>query len=87
VCGHQRQIDVATFFNRLTAIHRFDHCELARFFLDQPCDPIEIFSTLSAGQFAPRVLISTARRLYCSLDIARVALGDFGQFLLSGGVY
>ena len=77
--GHERQIDVATFLDRFAAIHRFEHGQLARFFLNQARDAIEIFPALASRHFAPGLVVSAPRRFHREINIARIAFRDLGQ--------
>ena len=46
VRGRERDIDVARFFDRLAAVHRFDDGERARFFLNQAGDAEDVLGAL-----------------------------------------
>ncbi len=50
---NQRQIDVARFLDRLAAVHRFEHSQLARFFLENARNAEEVFAAFAAGKLAP----------------------------------
>ena len=59
--GDEREIDVAAFPDRLPAIDRLKHGELARFLLDESRDPIEKFPALPPRYLAPDFAMRTAR--------------------------
>ena len=72
VRSNERQIDVATFFDRLTAIHCFEDGELTRFFLDQARDAIEKLPALASRHSAPGLVISAPRGFHREMNVARI---------------
>ena len=54
VRGRERDVDVARLLDRLAAVHRLQHRELARPLLELPGDPVEVLRALGAGELAPR---------------------------------
>ena len=78
----QRHIDIARFANRLAAIHRFDHRELARAILDHPRDAIDIFAALLRGHLRPDFVVCLAGRVHRSVNIFLRRQSDLGQLLL-----
>ena len=82
----QRQIDVARFLDRLAAIHRFEHGQLARFFLNQTRDAIEIFPALAARHFAPDIFVSAPRCFHREIDVVRIAFRDLRQLFFRGRI-
>ncbi len=84
--GNQRQIDVARFPDRFAAVHRFEHGQFSRFFLNQPRDAVEKLPPLAPGDFAPGVVVSAPRRFHCKIDIVRIGLRDLGQLFFGGRI-
>jgi hypothetical protein len=82
----KRKIDIARFFDRFAAVHRFEHGELTRFLLNQTRDAVEIFAALAPGHFSPNAIESAPRRFYRKIDIARSAVRDLCQSFLSCGI-
>ena len=46
----------------------------------------KIFAPLPARHLAPDIGVGAARRLHCQVDVVRISLRDFGQFLFGGGI-
>ena len=61
VRGRERQVDVARLLDRLAAVQRLEHGELARALLEDARDPEQVLRALGAGQRRPAVLERLAR--------------------------
>ena len=85
VRGGERDVDVARFAQRLAAVERLDHRQLARALLDEPRDPEQVLGPLAVGQRGPPRL-GGARRLDGRGDVGGAGPGDLGDRLLGGGV-
>ena len=81
VRGRERQVDVARLLDRLAAVHRLEHGELARALLELARDAVDVLRALAAGEGLPG-----AGRRAGSLDGERhvldARLGDLGERLL-----
>ena len=80
--GHEGQIDVAAFADRLAPIERFQHGKVAHFFLQETGDAKKVFRPLASRHLAPRFLVGPAGRLDRLVDIRCISLRHFGQLLL-----
>ena len=83
---HERQVDVTRFLDGFAAIHRLEHGQLARFFLNDARDAEEIFAPLATGQFAPRFERAARRLTQPPLHRAASASANFGQLLFRRGI-
>jgi len=72
-------VDVPRLPDGLAAINGFEDRELPRAFLEQPCDPEEIFRALARTERRPPVRKSLARRADRSIDIGLARLRDLGE--------
>ena len=61
VRGRERQVDVARLLDRLAAVQRLEHGELARALLEDARDAEEVLRALRAGQRRPAVRERVAR--------------------------
>src|SRR5581483_4974525 len=77
----ERQVDVARLLDRLAAVERLEHGELARALLEDPRDPEEVLRALAAGQLRP-ALERLARRADRELDILGAGLRHLRERLL-----
>ena len=68
VCRGQRNIDIATLANWLSAIHRFDDGKLPGSFLQKASDPKEILPTLRPGDRRPFSVVGFAGGLHRLID-------------------
>ena len=59
----ERDVDVARLADRLAAVQRLEHGELARPLLEEARDSVEVLRALGAGQGRPAVLEGVARSL------------------------
>src|SRR6185503_20493033 len=84
--GRERQVDVARLLDRLAAIERLEHRELARALLQQSRDPEEVLRALRARERRPAVRVRLAGGLDGRLDLLLGRLADLGERLLAGGV-
>jgi hypothetical protein len=78
VCRRERQVDVARLLDRLAAVQRLEHRELARAFGEDARDPEHVLRTLGAGQLRP-ALERLAGRADRGLDIGDACLADFRE--------
>ena len=62
VRGRERDVDVARLLDRLAAVQRLEHGELARALLEDARDPEQVLRPLRAGQRRPAVLERVAGR-------------------------
>ena len=62
VRGRERQVDVARLLDRLAAVQRLEHRELARALLEDARDPEEVLRALAPGQRRPARRTPRARR-------------------------
>ncbi len=83
----ERQVDVARLLDRLAAVQRLEHRELARALLQDARDPEEVLRALRAGQRRPAVLegLARGRRRRAATSSSR-RLADLGERLLARGV-
>ena len=70
VRGGERQIDVARFLDRLAAVHRLEHRELARPLLELPRDAEHVLRALGPGERLP-ARRGVARRIDSRVDVGR----------------
>ena len=82
VRGGERQVDVARLLDRLAAVQRLEHRELARALLQDPRDPEQVLRALGAGQRRPAVLERRARDADRLLHLLGGRLADLGERLL-----
>ena len=80
----ERQVDVARLLDRLAAVERLQHGELARALLQQPRDPEQVLRALGRAQRRPAVLERRARGGDGGVDVLRARLPDLGERLLVG---
>ena len=85
VRGGERDVDVARLRDRLAAVHRLDHRQLARLLLEQARDAVEVLAALGARQPRPAAK-RRARRAHRRVDVGLARLGELGELLLGGGV-
>ena len=71
VRGGERQVDVARLLDRLAAVERLEHRELARALLQQPRDPEQVLGALGRAQRRPLALEGVARRGDRGVDVLR----------------
>ena len=71
--GRERDVDVARLADRLAAVQRLEHGELARPLLEEARDSEEVLRALGAGQGRPAVLEGVARGLDGELHLSSVA--------------
>src|SRR5438128_7491353 len=80
--GGEREIDVARLLDRLAAVERFEHGELARTLLQDARDPEEVLRALRAGQLGPGVRERAARCCDGAIDVLNGGLADRRERLL-----
>ena len=83
VRGRERQVDVARLLDRLAAIQRLEHGELARALLEDSRDPEQILRPLRARERGPAVLERLARGRDRAVNLLRRRLPDLGERLLA----
>jgi hypothetical protein len=81
VGGGERQVDVARLPDRLAAVQRLEHCELARALLEDAGDPEEVLRPLGAGQARPGG-VRLARRRHRERHVLRPRLRHLRERLL-----
>ncbi len=82
VRGGERQVDVARLLDRLAAVHRLEHGELAGALLELARDPVQVLRPLAAGEIAPRLLECASGGRHRELDVLGARLGDLRERLL-----
>ena len=78
----ERQVDVARLLDRLAAVQRLEHRELARALLQDARDPEEVLRALRAGQLRPAVRECAARGRDGEIDVCLRRLADRRERLL-----
>jgi hypothetical protein len=78
----ERQVDVARLLDRLAAVQRLEHRELARALLEDARDPEEVLRALRRRELRPAVLVRGARGLHRGVDLFLRRLADLGERLL-----
>ena len=81
VRGGERQVDVTRLADRLAAVERLEHGELARALLEDARDAEEVLRPLARRQRRPAVLERVARGLDGEIDILGARVGDLGERL------
>ena len=84
VRGGERQVDVARLLDRLAAVQRLEHGELARALGEDAGDPEHVLRALGAGQLRPAPE-RFARRRDGVVHVGRARLRDLGERLLVAG--
>src|SRR2546423_1681846 len=77
-----RQVDVARLLDRLAAVQRLEHRELAGALLQDAGDPEEVLGALGRPDRRPAVLERLARGLDGEVDVRFGRLRDLGERLL-----
>jgi hypothetical protein len=80
----QRKVDVARFLDRLPAVHRFQHRELARPLLQLSRDAVQVLRALGARQPLPPTG-SVPCRIHSQGDVLGTGLCDLRQRFLGRG--
>src|SRR5207247_10027691 len=73
----------ARLLDRLAAVQRLEHRELARALLENARDPEQVLRPVGAGQLAPAILERVPRRGDGCIDILGASLRDFGERFLA----
>ena len=81
----ERQVDVARLADRLAAVQRLEHGELARTLLEQARDPEQVLRALGARECRPAVLVRRARSIDCEPHVVGARLRDLRERLLRRG--
>ena len=66
---HQRQVDIAGFLDRLAAVHRLEHRQLAGPFLDHAGDPEQVLGPFLPRNRAPTVVEGCPGRFHRPVDV------------------
>ncbi len=82
VRGGEREVDVAGLLDRLAAVQRLEHGELARALLQDARDPEEVLRALGAGELRPAVRERGARGGDGAIDLLLGRLSDRGERFL-----
>ena len=83
---HQRQVDVARLADRLAAVDRLEHGQLARAVLHQAGQPEEVLRPRPARQVAPALLVGAPGGGDGVVDVRRAGLGHDGEVVAGGGL-
>jgi len=81
----ERQVDVARLLDRLAAVHRLEHGELACALLELARDPVQVLGAFAPGELAPPILGGLARGPDGQVDVLGAGVGDLGERLLGRG--
>ena len=79
VRGRERKVDVARLLDRLAAVQRLEHGELARALLQDARDPEQVLRALGARQRRPAVRECCARRADGRVDLLGRRLPDLAR--------
>src|SRR5205814_10496288 len=82
----ERQVDVARLADRLAAVQRLEHRELARALLQDACDPEQVLRPLRARKLRPAILERLARGGDGEADLFVGRLPDLREGLLARGI-
>ena len=82
VCGCQRKVDVAGLLDRLSAVQRLQHRELARALLQDARDPKEILRPLRRRDRRPAVVVGVTGCLHGQIDVLGTSLPNLREHLL-----
>src|SRR4029453_3604973 len=85
VARGERQVDVARLLDRLAAVHRLEHGELACALLELARGPVQVLGTFAPGELAPPILGGLARGPDGQVDVFGAGVGDLGERLLGRG--
>src|SRR4051794_29411898 len=85
VRGRERQVDVARLLDRLAAVQRLEHGELARALLEDARDAEHVLRALGPGQRRPAVREGVARGPDGGVDLRGARLADLRKRLLVRG--
>jgi hypothetical protein len=81
----QRDVDVTRLLDRLAAVHRLHHGQLASSLLDEAGDPEEISRPPRGGHARPGDECLTGG-IHRAVHVDRVGLRHLGELLLRGGI-
>jgi hypothetical protein len=70
----ERHVDVARFADRLAAVHRFDHRELACPLLQRACDAVQVLAALGGLELRPAAQPGTACGGNRAVDVGGIRL-------------
>src|SRR5438874_2283364 len=79
VRGREREVDVARLPDRLAAVQRFEHRELARPLLEGAPDPEQVLRALGGRDLRPAVVERPPRGVDCSGYVLAPRLRDLGE--------
>ena len=80
----ERKVDVARLADRLAAVERLEHRELARALLEDARDSVDVLGPLGRRPGRPAVLEGVAGSADRGVDVLGTAVRDLGQLLLAG---
>jgi len=83
--GREGKVDVPRLADRLAAVQRLEHGELARALLQDPSDPVEVLGALGGSGRRPAVLKGLPGAADGERDILGPGLRDLRERLLAGG--
>ncbi len=84
--GGHRHVKVTRLLDRLAAVERLGHGELAGAVLQQAGEAVDVFRPLAPGHFAPRRIECLLRRSVGGIDVGGVAVGDLSELRFVGRV-
>ncbi len=83
--GREGKVDVPRLADRLAAVQRLEHGELARALLQDPSDPVEVLGALGGSGRRPAALKGLPGAADGERDILGPGLRDLRERLLAGG--
>ena len=83
----QRKVDIARLADRLAAVERLEHRELARTLLEDARDPVDDLGPLARRPGRPAVLEGGAGSTDGCVDVLGTAVRDLSKLLLAGGAH
>ncbi len=85
VAGHQGNVEIAGFPNRLAVVHALQDREQPRVLLERPGDGVEVSGPRRTPELPPR-LGGGARSRHRPIHVLVAGLGDIGEAFPRGGV-
>src|SRR5262249_15998484 len=69
-------VDIARLFDRLSAVHRLENRELARFLLQESRDSVDVLAALGGGELPPILLVRLLRGCDGRVDVRGAPFGN-----------
>jgi hypothetical protein len=82
-----RNIEVARFANRFSAVERLEHRKLARTLAQHACDAIDVLRSFRRSQLAPIFLVAAARGTHRAIHVGGRCRRNVRERLLGRGIY